>query len=234
MEQKSGRKQKQKKQQRKTLSQNPPIPLRKGLEFVIRYTRLATALGNFEQGGIQTESAAVAHWLTSGLKVAMSRVGWNLLSSRYALTKLPKDILRLYYYNGYPYCQEDDRPYHQYGPVVQTEDRWDQLCGWLSGDPTFRRKLERHKQALKDQQGVSRDDSVARNKARRTAPPPGGSSSSSAARPPNRSQPPPPPPPHWWWQSGTLRSSPNTQVQHLTGLISFLKGVALAILFVLL
>ena len=34
--------------------------------FVIRYTRLATALGNFEQGSIQTESAAVAHWLTSG------------------------------------------------------------------------------------------------------------------------------------------------------------------------
>ena len=63
--------------------------------------------------------------------------------------------------------------------------------GTSSADgPTFRRKLERHKQALKDQQGVSRDDSVARNKARRTAPPPGGSSSSSAARPPNRSQPP--------------------------------------------
>ena len=40
--------------------------------FVIRYTRLATALGNFEQGSIQTESTAVAHWLTSGLKVAMA------------------------------------------------------------------------------------------------------------------------------------------------------------------
>ena len=39
--------------------------------YVIRYTRLATALGNFEQGSVQTESAAVAHWLTSGLKVAM-------------------------------------------------------------------------------------------------------------------------------------------------------------------
>ena len=58
----------------------------------------------------------------------------------------------------------------------------------------FRRKLERHKQALKDQLGVSRDDSDNRNKARRTAPPPGGSSSSSTARPPNRSKPPPPPP----------------------------------------
>ena len=38
--------------------------------FVIRYTRLATALGNFEQGSIQTESTAVAYWLTSGLKVS--------------------------------------------------------------------------------------------------------------------------------------------------------------------
>ena len=125
----------------------------------------------------------------------MSRVGWNLLSPRYGLTRLPED-LRLYYSHGYPQVQEDDRPYHQYGPIVYT----DQLCGWLSGDPTLRKKLERHKQALRDQQGVSRDDSVARNKARRTAPPPGGSSSSWAARPPNRSQPPPPPPPHWWWQ----------------------------------
>ena len=95
---------------------------------------------------------------------------------------------------------EEDRPYHQYGHIAYTEDQWNRLCEWLSGDPTFRRKLERHKQALKDQLGVSRDDSDNRNKARRTAPPPGGSSSSSAARPPNRSKPPPPPPPHWWWQ----------------------------------
>ena len=164
--------------------------------FVIRYTRLATALGNFEQGHIQTESAVVAHWLTSRLEVAMSRVGWNLLSPRHTLTKLPGDILKIYYYNGYPHCKEDDRPYHQYGHIAYTEDQWNRLCEWLSGDPTFRRKLERHKQALR----VSRDDSDARNKARRTAPPPGGSSSSSAARPPNRSKPPPPPPPHWWWQ----------------------------------
>ena len=168
--------------------------------FVIRYTRLATALGNFEQGNIQTESAVVAHWLTSGLGVAMSRVGWNLLSPRHALTRLNEDILTNYYYNGYPLCREEDRPYHQYGRIVYTEDQWERLCTWLSGDPTFRRKLERHKQALKDQLGVSRDDSDNRNKARRTAPPPGGSSSSSTARPPNRSKPPPPPPPHWWWQ----------------------------------
>ena len=121
--------------------------------FVIRYTRLATALGNFEQGNIQTESAVVAHWLTSGLEVAMSRIGWNLLSPRHTLTKLPGGILKIYYYNGYPHCKEDDRPYHQYGHIAYTEDQWNRLCEWLSGDPTFRRKLERHKQALKEQWG---------------------------------------------------------------------------------
>ena len=63
-------------------------------QFVIRYTRLATALGNFEQGSIQTESTAVAYWLTSGLKVAMARVGWNLLSPRYGLTRLPGELLK--------------------------------------------------------------------------------------------------------------------------------------------
>ena len=57
--------------------------------FVIRYTRLATALGNFEQGSIQTESTAVAHWLMSGLKVAMARVGWNLLSPPIWTDKAP-------------------------------------------------------------------------------------------------------------------------------------------------
>ena len=34
--------------------------------FGIGYTRLATALGNFEQGNIEAESAVVAQWLTSG------------------------------------------------------------------------------------------------------------------------------------------------------------------------
>ena len=89
--------------------------------FVIRYTRLATALGNFEQGSIQTESTAVAYWLTSGLKVAMARVGWNLLSPRYGLTRLPGELLKRYYSQGYPQLQEEDRPYHQYGPIVYTE-----------------------------------------------------------------------------------------------------------------
>ena len=43
--------------------------------FGVGYTRLATALGNFEQGNIQAEGAVVAQWLTSGLRVAMSQGG---------------------------------------------------------------------------------------------------------------------------------------------------------------
>ena len=78
-------------------------------------------------------------------------------------TRLPGELLQRYYSQGYPQLQEEDRPYHQYGPIVHTEDRWDELLKWLSGDPTLRKKLERHKQELRDQQGVSRDDSVARN-----------------------------------------------------------------------
>ena len=42
--------------------------------FAIRYTRLVTALGNFEQGNAQTESKVVAGWLTSGLEIAMCRI----------------------------------------------------------------------------------------------------------------------------------------------------------------
>ena len=92
--------------------------------FVIRYTRPETALGNFEQGNVQTESAVVAHWLTSGLGVAMSRIGWNLLSPRHGITRLPSQTLANYYYYGYPLCREEDRPYHQYGHIVYTEDHF--------------------------------------------------------------------------------------------------------------
>ena len=67
--------------------------------FVLRYTRLATALGNFEQGNVQAESAIVARWLTSGLEIAMSRVGWNLLSPRQTLTRLSNQALVNYYGN---------------------------------------------------------------------------------------------------------------------------------------
>ena len=168
--------------------------------FVIRYTRLATALGNFEQGNVQAECAIVARWLTSGLEIAMSRVGWNLLSPRQTFTRLPNQVLANYYYYGYPLCREEDRPYHQYGNLTYTEDEWDRLCAWLTGDPTFRRKLERQKKALKERVGGRRDDSDNRTKARRIAPPTGGSSSPSAARPYYRNRPPPPPPPRGWWQ----------------------------------
>ena len=65
--------------------------------FGTGYARLATALGNFEQGDIQAEGTVVAQWLTSGLRVAMSRTGWNLLSPRYTLTKIPSTLLSNYY-----------------------------------------------------------------------------------------------------------------------------------------
>ena len=65
--------------------------------FVIRYTRLATALGNFEQGNAQAESAVVAGWLTSGLGIAMSRIGWSLLSPRQALARLAVVLLAIHH-----------------------------------------------------------------------------------------------------------------------------------------
>ena len=122
--------------------------------FGIGYTRLATALGNFEQGNIQAEGTVVAQWLTSGLRVAMSRTGWNLLSPRYTLTKIPSTLLSNYYCHGYPLSPKmEDRPYNQYGQCLYTEDRWDQLCAWLTGNPTFRRQLAGYKQALRLQSG---------------------------------------------------------------------------------
>ena len=92
----------------------------------------------------------------------MSRIGWNLLSPRQTFTRLPGQTLANYYCYGYPLCREEDRPYHQYGPIAYTDDQWDRLCAWLSGDPTFRRKIERHKKALKEQIGGRRDDSPRR------------------------------------------------------------------------
>ena len=117
--------------------------------FGIGYTRLATALGNFEQGNIEAESAVVAQWLTSGLRVAMSRTGWNLLSPRFILTKVPGVVLSDYYSHGYPFTPKmADRPYNQYGPYLYSEDRWDQLCTWLTGNSNFRLQLAGHKQVL--------------------------------------------------------------------------------------
>ena len=77
--------------------------------FGIGYTRLATALGNFEQGDIQAEGTVVAQWLTSGLRVAMFCTGWNLLSPRYTLTKIPSTLLSNYYCNGYPLSPKNGR-----------------------------------------------------------------------------------------------------------------------------
>ena len=95
--------------------------------FGMGCTRLATALGNFEQGDIQ---AVVAQWLTSGLRVAM------LLPPRCTLTKIPSTLLSNYNSNGYPLSPKmEDRPYNQYGQCLYTEDRWDQLCAWLTGNP---------------------------------------------------------------------------------------------------
>ena len=170
--------------------------------FGIGYTRLATALGNFEQGNIEAESAVVAQWLTSGLRVAMSRTGWHLLSPRFMLTKVPGGVLSDYYSHGYPFAPRmADRPYSSY---LYTEERWDQLCAWLTGNPNFRLQLADHKQALRDHMGYSQEASGPSNKARRTVPPPGAGSSSSAAGSSWRSRPPPSPSPYgWsygWWQ----------------------------------
>ena len=173
--------------------------------FGIGYARLATALGNFEQGNIEAESAVVAQWLTSGLRVAMSRTGWNLLSPRFMLTKVPGVVLSDYYCHGYPFTPKmADRPYNQYGPHLYSEDRWDQLCTWLTGNSNFRIQLAGHKQALRDHMGYSQEASDPSNKARRTLPPPGAGSSSSAAGPSWHNRPPPSPSPYgWsygWWQ----------------------------------
>ena len=169
--------------------------------FGIGYSRLATALGNFEQGNIHAEGTVVAQWLTSGLRIAMSRTGWNLLSPRFMLTKVPSDTLTNYYCHGYPFTPKmEDRPYNQYGPLLYSEGRWDQLCAWLTGNSKFRSQLAGHKQALRDHMGYSQEAADPSNKARRTAPPPGAASSSSAAGSSYHGRPPPPPTPYGWWQ----------------------------------
>ena len=99
-----------------------------------------------------------------------------------------------YYCNGYPLSPKmEDRPYNQYGQCLYTEDRWDQLFAWLTGNPSFRKQLAGYKQALRDQMGYSQEDSDPRPKARRTVPPPGEASSSSAAGSTCHIRPPPPP-----------------------------------------
>ena len=124
----------------------------------------------------------------------------NGVESSLSSTGTYSRTLSNHYYYGYPSCREEDRPYHQYGNVTCTDDQWDRLCAWLTGDPTFRSKIERHKKELNEKIVGKRDDIGNRTKARRIAPPLGVGSSSSAARPYYRNRPPPPPPPRGWWQ----------------------------------
>ena len=42
----------------------------------------------------EAESAVVAQWLTSGLRVAMALTGWHLLSPRLMLTKVPDGAIQ--------------------------------------------------------------------------------------------------------------------------------------------
>ena len=201
------------------MNAEPSYAFAKGYgRFGIGYTRQATALGNFEQGDIGAESAVVAQWLTSGLRIAMSRTGWNLISTRFSLTKVPCSVLSEYYRKGYPFTPKmADRPYNQYGTIHYSEDKWDQLCGWLTGNPTFRLQLASHKQALRDHIGYSQETTDPSNKARRTDPPKEAGISSTAAGSSWHSKPPPPPSPSgwsggWWQWCSPHQESPHTTI----------------------
>ena len=188
------------------MNAEPSYAFAKGYgRFGIGYTRQATALGNFEQGDMGAESAVVAQWLTSRLRIAMSRTGWNLISTRFSLTKVPSAVLSDYHRKGCPFTPKmADRPYNQYETIHCSEENWDQLCGWLTGNPTFRLQLASHKQALRDHMGCSQETTDPSNKARRTDPPMEAGSSSTAAGSSWHSKPPPPPSPsgwsYGWWQ----------------------------------
>ena len=119
----------------------------------------------------------------------MSRTGWNLISTRFSLTKVPSSVLSEYYRKGYPFTPKmADRPYNT---IHYSEDKWDQLCGWLTGNPTFRLQLASHKQALGDHMGCSQETTDPSNKAGRTDPPKEAGSSSPAAGSSWHSKPPP-------------------------------------------
>ena len=91
--------------------------------------------------------------------------------SRFSLTKVPSAVLSDYYRKGHPFTPKmADRPYNQYGTIHYSEDKWDQLCGWLTGNPTFRLQLASHKQAFRDHMGHSQETADPSNKARRTDP----------------------------------------------------------------
>ena len=84
-------------------------------------------------------------------------MGWSLLSPRHDLTRLNSKTLHNHYRYGYPPCREDDRPYQKYGNVTYTDEQWKELCRWLTGDPTFLGKVERHKKELKEKIVGKRD-----------------------------------------------------------------------------
>ena len=68
-------------------------------------------LAILSKGTIHAEGTVVAQWLTSGLRIAMFRTGWNLLSPRFRLTKVPCAVLTTYYCHGYPLTPKmEDRP----------------------------------------------------------------------------------------------------------------------------
>ena len=131
----------------------------------------------------------------------MSRIGWNLISTRFSLTKVPSPILSVYYCKGYPLTPKmADRPYNQYGTIHYSEEKWDELCRWLTGNPTFRLQLASHKQALRDHMGYSQETADPSNKARRIE---AGSSTTAAGSSWHSKPPPPPSPSGWsygWWQ----------------------------------
>ena len=53
----------------------------------------------------------------------MSRTGWNLMSTRFSLTKVPGSVLSDYYRKGYPFTPKmADRPYNQYGTIHYSEE----------------------------------------------------------------------------------------------------------------
>ena len=70
------------------------------------------------------------------------------ISLRYSLTKVPSPVLSVYYCKGYPLTPKmADRPYNQYGTTHYSEEKWDELCRWLTRNPTLgsnSRAIRRH------------------------------------------------------------------------------------------
>ena len=117
--------------------------------FALRWSRLSTAADSFAlKGNAQAESKVISNWLTTGLEIAMSRMGWFLLLPKQELTLLSQQQLRIHYHNGYPDCQQDERPYQISCQYKSSDADWEAMSLWLTGDPTFLRKLESHRREL--------------------------------------------------------------------------------------